>query len=41
MSALQNALATIREQASNSTESGNAFERPSKVFLENDTTQWK
>ncbi|MDA8942316.1 DEAD/DEAH box helicase family protein [Alphaproteobacteria bacterium] len=39
MSALQKALATIREQASNTTELGNAFERLSKVFLENDATQ--
>ena len=39
MSALQKALSTIREQASNSTELGNAFERLSKVFLENDATQ--
>ena len=34
MSALQKALSTIREQASNSTELGNAFERLAKVFLE-------
>ena len=39
MSALQKALATIREQASNTTELGNAFERLAKVFLENDATQ--
>ena len=39
MSALQKALSEIREQASNSTELGNAFERLSKVFLENDATQ--
>jgi predicted helicase len=39
LSALQKALSTIREQASNSTELGNAFERLSKVFLENDATQ--
>ena len=39
MSALQKALANIREQASNTTELGNAFERLSKVFLENDATQ--
>ncbi len=39
MSALQKALSTIREQASNSTELGNAFERLAKVFLENDATQ--
>ncbi|MDC1001894.1 DEAD/DEAH box helicase family protein [Alphaproteobacteria bacterium] len=39
MSALQKALSTIREQASNTTELGNAFERLSKVFLENDATQ--
>ena len=39
MSALQKALAIIREQASNTTELGNAFERLAKVFLENDATQ--
>ena len=39
MSSLQKALTTIREQASNTTELGNAFERLSKVFLENDATQ--
>ena len=39
MSALQKSLATIREQASNTTELGNAFERLAKVFLENDATQ--
>ena len=39
MSALQKALSTIREQASNTTELGNAFERLAKVFLENDATQ--
>lgn len=39
MSALQKALATIRKQASNTTELGNAFERLAKVFLENDATQ--
>ncbi len=39
MSELQKALAIIREQASNTTELGNAFERLAKVFLENDATQ--
>jgi predicted helicase len=39
MSALQKALAKIREQATNTTELGNAFERLAKVFLENDATQ--
>ena len=39
MSALQKALTTIREKASNTTELGNAFERLAKVFLENDATQ--
>jgi predicted helicase len=39
VSALQKALATIRGQASNTTELGNAFERLAKVFLENDATQ--
>ena len=39
LSALQNALSTIRDKASNDTELGNAFERLSKVFLENDATQ--
>lgn len=39
MTALQKALSTIREQASNTTELGNAFERLAKVFLENDATQ--
>ena len=39
MSALQKALSTIRETASNTTELGNAFERLAKVFLENDATQ--
>ena len=39
MSALQKALSTIREKANNDTELGNAFERLSKVFLENDATQ--
>ena len=41
MSALQKALSDIREQASNTTELGNAFERLAKVFLENDATKWK
>ena len=36
---LQIALQTIREEASNTTEQGNAFERLVKVFLENDPTQ--
>ena len=39
MSALQKALSIIRDRASNDTELGNAFERLSKVFLENDATQ--
>jgi predicted helicase len=39
LSALQKALSIIRERASNDTELGNAFERLSKVFLENDATQ--
>ena len=39
MSALENALAKIRDQASTTTELGNAFERLAKVFLENDSTQ--
>ena len=39
MSALQKALSTIRDKANNDTELGNAFERLSKVFLENDATQ--
>ena len=39
LSALQNALSTIRDKANNDTELGNAFERLSKVFLENDATQ--
>jgi len=39
MSELQKVLLTIRKQASNTTELGNAFEQLSKVFLENDATQ--
>lgn len=39
LSALQKALSTIRDKAINDTELGNAFERLSKVFLENDATQ--
>ena len=39
MSLLQAALETIRDRASNTTEQGKAFERPIKVFLENDPTQ--
>jgi len=39
LSALQNALSTMRDKANNDTELGNAFERLSKVFLENDATQ--
>lgn len=39
MSSLQKALSTIREKANNDTELGSAFERLSKVFLENDATQ--
>ena len=39
MSALQKVLLTIRENATNTTEMGNAFERLSKVFLEHDATQ--
>ena len=39
MSELQKALSIIREKAINDTELGNAFERLSKVFLENDATQ--
>ena len=39
MSPLQNALSIIREKAKNDTELGNAFERLTKVFLENDATQ--
>ena len=39
MPALQKALSTIRDQASNTTDLGNAFERLAKVFLENDATQ--
>ena len=39
MSSLQNALSIIREKAKNDTELGNAFERLTKVFLENDATQ--
>ena len=39
MSSLSKALSTIRERANNDTELGNAFERLSKVFLENDATQ--
>ena len=39
MPALQKALSTIRKQASNTTDLGNAFERLAKVFLENDATQ--
>ena len=39
MIGLQKALSTIREQASNTTELGTAFERLAKVFLENDATQ--
>jgi predicted helicase len=39
MSSLQTALDMIREQASNTTEMGTAFEKLCKVFLENDSTQ--
>ena len=39
MSALQKVLLTIRENSTNTTEMGNAFERLSKVFLEHDATQ--
>lgn len=39
MSSLQQTLEKIRETTSNDTELGNAFERLSKVFLENDATQ--
>ena len=39
MSSLHKALEHIREKANNDTELGNAFERLSKVFLENDATQ--
>ena len=39
MSSLQNALSIIREKANNDTELGSAFERLTKVFLENDATQ--
>ena len=39
MSSLQNALSIIREKSNNDTELGNAFERLTKVFLENDATQ--
>jgi predicted helicase len=39
MSSLQTALDMIREQASNTTEMGTAFEKLCKVFLENDATQ--
>lgn len=39
MSSLHRALEHIRQKANNDTELGNAFERLSKVFLENDATQ--
>ena len=39
MSSLQTALQIIRDNSSNTTEQGNAFERLVKVFLENDPTQ--
>jgi predicted helicase len=39
MSSLHKALEHIREKANNDTELGSAFERLSKVFLENDATQ--
>ena len=39
MSDFQKVLDIIREQAANTTEVGTAFEKLSKVFLENDATQ--
>ena len=39
MSSLQQALQSIREQASNDVERGTAFEKLVRIFLENDATQ--